>query len=135
LPTGSRPSAFLCRDDDLPEGQAKGFDPWQQGRDTVVALRWRGLVRVYRNSCPHWDVPMQYRKDRFMSGDGRYIVCFAHGALFQPDNGFCVQGPCVGQSLQVLEVHVDDQGRLWVADAEAAPHDAEAGRCATTGSI
>lgn len=112
-----RPGVFLCCDADLSEDQAKGFDPWQQGRDTVLALRWQGQVRAYRNSCPHWQVPMHYRKDRFMSGDGRHLVCFAHGALFLPENGLCVQGPCFGRSLQLLDVRADDQGRLWVVDA------------------
>jgi nitrite reductase/ring-hydroxylating ferredoxin subunit len=116
LPTGDRPSAFLCYDDELVEGHAKGFDPWQQGLDTVVALRWHDQVRVYRNSCPHWNVPMQYRKDRFMSGDCRHIVCFSHGALFRPEDGFCVQGPCLGQSLVVLDVRKDDEGRLSVVE-------------------
>ncbi|MCV0280480.1 Rieske 2Fe-2S domain-containing protein [Pseudomonas aeruginosa] len=116
MSSGLGSASFLCREDELLEGQARGFDPWLQGRDTVVALRWRGLVRVYRNSCPHWQVPMQYRKDRFMSGDGRYIVCFAHGALFQPENGFCLQGPCLGQSLQSLGVSDDGEGGLWVVD-------------------
>lgn len=111
---GAHAAVVLCRADELQEAQARGFDPWQQGRDTVLALRWQGAVRAYRNSCPHWQVPMQYRKDRFMSGDGRHIVCFAHGALFRPEDGLCEQGPCIGQALQVLEVSEDDDGRLWV---------------------
>jgi nitrite reductase/ring-hydroxylating ferredoxin subunit len=115
-----RTSGFLCHDTDLLEGQARGFDPWEEGRDTVVALRWQGQVRVYRNSCPHWQVPMQYRKDRFMSGDGQHIVCFAHGALFQPDSGLCVQGACLGQSLQRLEASLRDDGNWWVVGTEEA---------------
>jgi nitrite reductase/ring-hydroxylating ferredoxin subunit len=115
-----RTSGFLCHDTDLLEGQARGFDPWEEGRDTVVALRWQGQVRVYRNSCPHWQVPMQYRKDRFMSGDGQHIVCFAHGALFQPDSGLCVQGACLGQSLQRLEASLRDDGNWCVVGTEEA---------------
>ena len=110
----TRTAAFLCQADELQEAQARGFDPWQQGRDTVLVLRWQGVVRAYHNRCPHWHVPMQYRKDRFMSGDGRHIVCFAHGALFRPEDGLCLQGPCQGEALQVIEVSEDDSGRLWV---------------------
>lgn len=108
------PTVFLCRDDELLEGVARGFDPWQDGRDTVVALRWQGEPHAYRNSCPHWQVPMQYRKDHFMSGDGRHIVCFAHGALFQPSDGLCVLGPCIGQTLQRLDVQLSADGMLWI---------------------
>ena len=118
MPESSYPSAFLCRDDELFEGLARGFDPWGEGRDTVIALRWQGQPRAYRNSCPHWQVPMQYRKDHFMSGDRQHIVCFAHGALFLPEDGRCVLGPCVGESLQALEVKLSEDCRLWVASPE-----------------
>ena len=107
--------AYLCLLNQLEEGNAKGFDPWLEGRDTVVALKWRGEVRAYRNLCPHLDVAMQYRKDKFMSGDGKHIVCFAHGALFRPDDGECVLGPCLGQSLRPLAVIQDEGQALWVA--------------------
>ncbi|MDD1963015.1 Rieske 2Fe-2S domain-containing protein [Pseudomonas sp. 39004] len=126
----SQDLTLLCRDEQLQEGLARGFDPWGQGRDTVLALRWRGQVRVYRNLCPHLDVAMQYRKDRFMSGDGRHIVCFAHGALFQPDNGSCVLGPCLGQSLQALMVMVDVSGNVWLEEGGPRAND-EAIACAS----
>ncbi|BAN48316.1 Rieske 2Fe-2S domain-containing protein [Metapseudomonas resinovorans] len=124
---------YLCHDDQLEEGRARGFDPWGHGRDTVLALRWRGEVRVYRNLCPHLDVAMQYRKDHFMAGDGQHIMCFAHGALFRPDNGFCVLGPCLGQSLQALTVSTDADGGLWL---EVPPGGAalEEPACASTAS-
>ncbi|WP_434765940.1 Rieske (2Fe-2S) protein [Pseudomonas triticicola] len=93
----------LCRLDDLLEGQARGFDPLQQGRDSLFALRHGGQVRIYRNRCPHLDVRMEYRKDRFLSADGQLIVCYAHGAQFLPSTGECVYGPCLGQSLEALE--------------------------------
>ena len=106
---------FLCHHYQLEEGVARGFDPWAQGRDTVIALIWQEQVRVYGNVCPHLGVAMQYRKDRFMSGDGAHIVCFAHGALFDPDNGACVLGPCLGQALTVHEVVTDETGKLWLS--------------------
>ncbi|SMF65901.1 MULTISPECIES: Rieske (2Fe-2S) protein [unclassified Pseudomonas] len=98
----------LCRVDTLVEGQAYGFDPLQQGRDRVFALRYRGRVRVYLNSCPHLHVPLQYRKDRYLSADGERIVCYAHGAQFLPDSGECVYGPCLGQALTSLAVREQD---------------------------
>ncbi|VVN33059.1 hypothetical protein PS662_04989 [Pseudomonas fluorescens] len=93
---------LLCRADQLVEGQARGFDPSRRGKDTVFAVRHQGQVRVYRNSCPHLDVRMEYRKDRFLSADGQLIVCYAHGAQFLPDTGECVYGPCLGQRLEAL---------------------------------
>jgi nitrite reductase/ring-hydroxylating ferredoxin subunit len=99
---------FLCRMDELAEGQARGFDPSQRGRDTVFALVHQGQVRIYRNSCPHLDVRLEYRKDRFLSADGQLIVCYAHGAQFLPDTGECVYGPCLGQRLDALSWHLEE---------------------------
>lgn len=101
---------FLCRLDELVEGQARGFDPKQQGKDSVFALLHQGQVRVYRNSCPHLDVRLEYRKDRFLSADGQRIVCYAHGAQFLPDTGECIYGPCLGQRLEALPWRQEEGG-------------------------
>lgn len=98
----------LCRIDELVEGQARGFDPLQHGRDSVFALVHEGQLRIYRNSCPHLDVRLEYRKDRFLSADGQLIVCYAHGAQFLPSSGECVYGPCLGQSLEALPWRVEE---------------------------
>jgi len=110
----------LCRLDELQEGQARGFDPLQQGRDSVFALRHGGELRVYRNRCPHLDVRLEYRKDRFLSADGRLIVCYAHGAQFLPDTGECIYGPCLGQTLEALDWRAG-QGWLRVRMPEPLP--------------
>lgn len=110
----------LCRLDDLQEGQARGFDPLQQGRDSVFAVRHGGELRVYRNRCPHLDVRLEYRKDRFLSADGQLIVCYAHGAQFLPDTGECIYGPCLGQTLEALDWRAV-QGWLRVRMPEPLP--------------
>lgn len=103
----------LCPAEAICEGQARGFDPSNTGADTVFALRRGGIVRLYRNRCPHQDVPLEYRKDRFLSANGERIICFAHGAHFEPDTGLCVHGPCFGQSLEALAYSVVE-GWLWI---------------------
>lgn len=108
------PLTLLCDVQDLQDRAARGFDPFDRGRDTVLALLLNGRPKVYRNDCPHLNVPMQYRKDRFMTPGGEYIVCFAHGARFLPENGLCVSGPCLGQSLTELACLVDGEGRIWL---------------------
>lgn len=112
----SHAAIALCRLDELAEGQARGFDPLQAGKDSVFALRHGGEVRLYRNSCPHLDVPMEYRKDRFLSADGSLIVCYAHGAQFLPDSGLCIYGPCLGERLSALRWQVDDGWLVLQAD-------------------
>lgn len=118
----SHAAIALCLLDELVEGQARGFDPLHTGKDSLFALRHVGEVRVYRNSCPHLDVRLEYRKDRFLSADGSRIVCYAHGAQFLPDSGLCVYGPCLGERLSALQWRVDggwlvlDAGQLAVEE-------------------
>lgn len=89
----------LCHIDELRHGTARGFDPHGVGENTVFVLRRGDAVRAYHNSCPHQGARLEYRKDRFLSADGERIVCYAHGAQFDPDSGLCIRGPCLGQSL------------------------------------
>jgi nitrite reductase/ring-hydroxylating ferredoxin subunit len=110
----------LCRLDELEEGRARGFDPLAQGRDSVFALRHDNQVRVYRNRCPHLDVRLEYRKDRFLSADGQLIVCYAHGAQFLPATGECIYGPCLGQTLEALP-SCEKDGWLLVRMPEELP--------------
>lgn len=95
------------------ERQSLGFDPLAAGTDSVLVLRSAGQLRVYRNRCPHLQVPMEYRKDRFLSADGQRIICYAHGAQFLSDTGLCVYGPCLGESLQAVS-HRIEQGWLLI---------------------
>ena len=90
------------------EGRARGFDLQASGSDSLFALRVGGQVRVYRNSCPHLHVAMEYRKDQFLSADGQRVICYAHGAQFLPESGLCVYGPCLGASLSAVEYRIAD---------------------------
>ncbi len=107
----------LCRLDELAESSSRGFDPLQGGKDSLFALRCDGEVRLYRNSCPHLDVPLQYRKDRFLSADGARVICYAHGAQFLPGTGVCVHGPCLGERLAAVP-WVEKEGWLMVDEVD-----------------
>lgn len=98
----------LCRLDELKPGSSRGFDTENAGADTVFAVRRGDAVRVYRNVCPHEGARLEFRKDRFLSHDGERIVCYAHGAQFDPDTGVCTMGPCLGQSLQPVPCRIED---------------------------
>lgn len=114
-------SVALCPLDQMVEGQARGFDPFESGRDSVFALVHRGEVRVYRNSCPHLDVPLEYRKDRYLSATGHRVICYAHGAQFMPDSGECVFGACLGQWLTALEYQCVDGLLVLCVDQHGKP--------------
>lgn len=102
----------LGRASDVPEGGARGYDPAGDGQDTVFAVRSGDTLRLWRDRCPHAGTPMAWRKDAYLNAAGDRIVCAAHGALFEPDTGLCVLGPCLGQRLQALPFVVDAAGEL-----------------------
>jgi len=104
----------LCAFTDLPDGGARGFDPLDRGRDTVFAVRRGGTVRVWADRCPHHGTPLPWRKHAYLNAAGDRIVCSAHGALFEPDTGLCVQGPCLGESLRSLACTLTDDGELML---------------------
>ena len=43
------------------------------------------------------------------------LRCSKHGALFQINDGLCVEGPCQGESLQPLKCIVDN-GVIYLVD-------------------
>ncbi len=108
MPSSSNP--ILCRARDLPAGEARGFDPWNDGEDTVFIVRTGNTIKAYRNRCPHEARPLAWAKDKYLSGNGSHIVCFAHGAHFTLADGLCVHGPCLGQALEALAVSVSRSG-------------------------
>lgn len=100
----------LCAIDEIEERTAKGFEI---DGDNLFALKFDDQFRVYRNSCPHLGVELNWLEDQFFDLDGALIQCATHGALFDPLTGLCLAGPCRGQSLEALESHIAD-GQLYL---------------------
>jgi nitrite reductase/ring-hydroxylating ferredoxin subunit len=63
---------------------------------------------IYRNQCPHLGVPLEWRPDDFIDPDSELLRCATHGALFLPETGECVAGPCRGQFLTPIPFVLDD---------------------------
>jgi nitrite reductase/ring-hydroxylating ferredoxin subunit len=81
-----------------------------------VVVRRHGAVHAYANVCPHQRHPLNLAADDFLVSlaGGVLLRCASHGALFVPENGLCVAGPCSGQSLRRLECRVDATGMIRV---------------------
>ena len=94
----------LCHVDDIGENHAKGFE---LGNDSVFAVKRDGQIYVYRNSCPHRGVELNWLEDQFLDGDGELIQCATHGALFVIESGECIYGPCRGQYLQAVAFSIE----------------------------
>jgi len=103
----------LCAFDDLIDGASRGFDPFQQGLDTVFVIRRGESAVAFRNACPHdGESPMAWRKDAYLNAARDRIVCYAHGATFDIQSGECLLGPCVGQYLTRVAVSIDGDRQL-----------------------
>jgi nitrite reductase/ring-hydroxylating ferredoxin subunit len=63
-----------------------------------------GVVRAYVNRCPHAGTPLDLWPNEFYTEDGRHLICATHGAIFAPDSGLCLEGPCPGARLEPLAV-------------------------------
>lgn len=115
----SRREHVLCRLDELLDGDSRGFALKGQGQASAFAVRWRGLVHVYADRCPHHGTPMAWRRDAYLNAARDHIVCAAHGAQFDIATGLCVLGPCLGDQLRSVPWRVDD-GDLVVLAAESS---------------
>eukprot|EP00316_Scyphosphaera_apsteinii_P017787 CAMPEP_0119332902 /NCGR_PEP_ID=MMETSP1333-20130426/83857_1 /TAXON_ID=418940 /ORGANISM="Scyphosphaera apsteinii, Strain RCC1455" /LENGTH=192 /DNA_ID=CAMNT_0007342821 /DNA_START=187 /DNA_END=765 /DNA_ORIENTATION=- len=73
-----------------------------------------GQVRLFENHCPHAGGPLNWLPDRFFTRDGKFLLCTRHAAMFSPDDGVCVSGPCVGESLLPIAVEFDGNGGVLV---------------------
>jgi nitrite reductase/ring-hydroxylating ferredoxin subunit len=75
----------------------------------IFVVRRSGVVRAYRNSCPHTGGPLEWLDDAFLDDEGEHIVCATHGALFRIEDGYCFAGPCKRQSLSAVPVRVEGE--------------------------
>ena len=114
IPTDMR---ALCRIEEIPDGEGKGFPAAPGGFTGIFAVRHGDTVRVWVNSCPHVGTPLDWMPDKFMSLDGQHIICATHGAYFELDTGECTEGPCRGDYLQAVVTEIRD-GVIYV------PHNA-----------
>lgn len=99
-------SRVLCRLEEIPDGEAKGFAPEPGSFVGLFAVRRGGQVFAYVNSCPHIGLPLDPVPDRFLDRKRELIVCAAHGARFRVEDGECLSGPCMGDVLEKVEVEV-----------------------------
>ncbi|MDP9102760.1 MAG: Rieske (2Fe-2S) protein [Pseudomonadota bacterium] len=116
-----QPGQTLCRLDEIADPGSKGFSFWTGEmvfRGFVV--RRGDEVKGWRDRCPHIGTPLTFGDDRYLTRDGAHLICVTHGALFRPEDGMCVAGPCAGQSLRAWPVQVRDGAVIVAADVVAA---------------
>ncbi len=95
----------LCQLDEIPDGGSRGLELQDE---PLLAVRQGQQVFVYRNNCPHANLPLEWVPDQFLDSSGTLIHCANHGALFTIDTGECISGPCIGDALESLPCEVAD---------------------------
>lgn len=106
----------LCGPDDIAEGDAKGFVARVGGKQrNIFVVRRDGQYFAYLNYCPHAQNLLDHTPGVFFNADHSLLRCSFHGALFRVEDGFCVEGPCEGDSLQPLTVEAGNDGVVLTA--------------------
>lgn len=98
--------SILCHSNEISEGKSKGF---QIGERFVFAVKKNNRIYVYENSCPHLGIQLEWQPDEFLDDEASLIQCSTHGALFKIEDGVCLSGPCLGQSLTAVDFTVNDE--------------------------
>lgn len=105
---------LVCSSAELQEGgDGVRFTSECQGvAEPAFAVRHAGKVHAYFNSCGHVRVELDWQPGRFFDDSGLYLICSTHGALYAPENGRCLGGPCKGKGLTPITI-VERDGHIY----------------------
>jgi len=98
----------ICELLEIEDGAARAFHLSEQLE--IFIVRQGRHIFGYHNCCPHTGAPLNWLPEQFLDFSGDYIQCTGHDAMFRVEDGFCVSGPCHGQSLtpvQLIELDGD----------------------------
>jgi nitrite reductase/ring-hydroxylating ferredoxin subunit len=114
----ARDERLICASVDLVDGGAGvRFDLRSEGvTRPAFAVRWRGMARAYINECRHEASELDWESGDFFDVSKLYLVCATHGALYEPDSGFCIAGPCRGARLKAVMLAEHHGGVYCIED-------------------
>ncbi len=103
MPEAPGPAIPLCNSTDLLDsGEAVPFDVVYCGRTSRgFAIRFEGQAYAYLNQCSHVPMEMDYQPNRFFDSSGSWLMCATHGAMYSPQTGLCIGGPCRGGLIKI----------------------------------
>ncbi|NQV54641.1 MAG: Rieske 2Fe-2S domain-containing protein [Rhodospirillales bacterium] len=102
----------LCALEDIEDNNALGMVARVDGKQRNIFIARKGdKVYAYLNWCPHAQVLLDQNPGTFMDGDSGNLRCGMHSAIFRVEDGFCIEGPCEGKSLDALTTDIRD-GRV-----------------------
>jgi len=92
--------------------QGKWYEFTLQLADEIVSVmlfKEKERFIAYKNACPHQARRMDYATGKFLIAENGHIICPAHGAEFKPNTGLCINGPCLGQSLEPVHIQTNEE--------------------------
>ncbi len=94
---------FLCQSTDLEDsGSAVPFEVRHFSQSCAAfAVRYEGRVYAYLNRCSHVPMEMDYQPNQFFDASGHWLMCATHGAMYAPQTGQCLMGPCRGGLVRI----------------------------------
>lgn len=109
---------LICASDALRDGGAGVRFAVHRGGAALpaFAVRYRGAVRAYINECRHQETELDWNPGDFFDAERLYLICATHGAIYAPDTGCCVAGPCRGEELAPVAVCERDGGVYCIED-------------------
>jgi len=112
----------LCNASDLVEGGlAVPFDVVYGGETCrAFAVRFEGRPHAFLNRCSHVAMELDFQPDRFFDDTGQWLLCATHGAVYKPDTGECMGGPCRGGLVKIALSEQDGVVR-WHTDWNLHP--------------
>ena len=110
--------AFICNLSDLAAGSREFKIERHQWPLYGFVVRKGDAIAAYVNRCPHAGHPLNLRPDRFFTPDGSLLICNSHGALFEPESGRCVAGPCRGKALTPIPIRMEGDAIVLDANEE-----------------
>ena len=100
---------LICQGSDLVDsGDGLRFELNCGGVPTqAFAVRFQGRVYAYLNRCGHMPMELDWIQGKFFDGEGLLLVCSTHGALYEPDSGRCLGGPCANGLVSIDVEEID----------------------------
>lgn len=127
-PTEAGPAAVrVCASAELVDGGTGVRYAAKLGNDDVVVffVRYDGRAYGYLNRCAHVPMELDWAEGQFFESSGLYLMCATHGAIYAPDTGKCVGGPCRGGRLRPVQVDEretpEGSAVFWLPDGELRP--------------
>jgi nitrite reductase/ring-hydroxylating ferredoxin subunit len=113
----------LCASSVLDDGgRGMRFPVLADGAEaTGFAVRYNGTVYAYLNRCAHVPIELDWNEGEFFESSRIYLMCSTHGALYLPETGKCVGGPCRNGRLRPISVVESDGQVFWQPDDYVKP--------------